>query len=75
MSNPTSHDGTRLTEQPPTRRVFHVLPSVVALLTAVAMVLLIVTRQTEHLTTVASFGGSVFLGDAAANVTVNVMRR
>lgn len=77
MSNPTPHDGTAAQppEQPPVRRVFQLLPAAIALLAAIGIILLIVTGQTEHVSAVAAFGGAVFLGDAAANVTINVIRR
>ncbi|MFE2062844.1 hypothetical protein ACFXDH_10605 [Streptomyces sp. NPDC059467] len=79
MSDPTPDEGiadrSRQRPQPPLTRVAHRLPSVVALLTAVSLLLLIVTRQTEHLTAVAAFGASVFAGDAAVQVTVHVKRR
>jgi hypothetical protein len=77
MSNPTPHDGTagRPPEQRSPTPIFHLLPGLVALLAAIGIILLIVTGQTEHVTSVAAFGGSVFVGDAAATVTINVFRR
>ncbi|MGW2640402.1 hypothetical protein [Streptomyces sp. NPDC001348] len=77
MNDPTLDEGTagQPRQTPPDRPVFALLPGAVALLTAVGMLLLIITGQTEHLAPVAAFGGSVFVGDAAANVTINVMRR
>ncbi len=77
MSNPTPHDGTAAqpTEQRPMRRIFQLLPGAITLLAAISIVLLIVTGQTEHVSAVAAFGGAVFLGDAAANVTINVISR
>ncbi|MFJ7077618.1 hypothetical protein [Streptomyces sp. NPDC098781] len=77
MSSLTPPDGTAAqpTRQPTTRQIFHLLPGVVALLAAIGIVLLIVTGETEHVSAVAAFGGAVFLGDAAANVTINVFRR
>ncbi|KMS76028.1 hypothetical protein ACM01_07345 [Streptomyces viridochromogenes] len=78
MSNPTPHDGTAAQpteQQRPVRRIFQLLPGAIALLAAISIVLLIVTGQTEHVSAVAAFGGAVFLGDAAANVTINVISR
>ncbi|MET9835949.1 hypothetical protein ABZ078_43255 [Streptomyces sp. NPDC006385] len=77
MSTPTPHDRTAAqpTGQRPARRVFELLPGVIALLAAIGIILLIVTGRTEHVSAVAAFGGAVFLGDAAANVTINVVRK
>ncbi|WP_210589103.1 hypothetical protein [Streptomyces sp. GESEQ-35] len=75
MSNPTPHDGTAQPTGRPPRRIFELLPGVIALLAAIGIILLIVTGQSEYIAEVAAFGGSVFLGDAAANVTINVFRR
>lgn len=77
MSDPTPHDGTAAqpTGQRTAKPIFQLLPGVIALLAAIGIILLIVTGQTEHVSAVAAFGGAVFLGDAAANVTVNVIRR
>ncbi|TPQ20050.1 hypothetical protein [Streptomyces sporangiiformans] len=77
MPNPTTHDGSAREpgEQQPSRRIFQLLPGLIALLAAIGIILLIITGQTDHVTAVATFGGSVFLADAVANVTINVIRR
>jgi p-aminobenzoyl-glutamate transporter AbgT len=48
------------------------LPGVVALLAAVAVILLITTGQTQHITAVAVFGGSVFAGGTIASVVLTI---
>ncbi|MFE9023628.1 hypothetical protein ACFYNL_34345 [Streptomyces sp. NPDC007808] len=77
MPSPTPQDGTPAdpTQQPPARRVFRLLPGVVALLAAVGIILLIVTGETEHVSAVAAFGGAAFLGEAAAKVNINLTRK
>lgn len=77
MSNLTPHDGTAAQprRQRTPKRIFQLLPGLIALLAAIGIILLIVTGGTEHVSAVAAFGGAVFLGDAAANVTINVFRR
>lgn len=76
MSHPTRHDGTaaRPPERRPARRIFRLLPGLVALLAMIGILLLILTDQAEHVSAVAAFGSAVFLGDAAANVTINIRR-
>ncbi|MFF3326980.1 hypothetical protein [Streptomyces sp. NPDC002889] len=56
-------------------QIGQLLPGIAALLSAVCILLLIVTGHTDPIAAVAAFGGAVFLGGTAATVTVNIIRR
>lgn len=74
MSHPTPRDVTagRTPEQRPGRRIFRLLPGVIALLAMIGILLLILTDHAEHVGAVAAFGSAVFLGDAVLNVTISI---
>ncbi|MEU6545103.1 hypothetical protein [Streptomyces sp. NPDC046859] len=67
MSHPTPHDGTAAQppERRPARRIFVLLPNIVALLAAIGILLLIITDHDEQVGAVAAFGSAAFLADAA----------
>ncbi|TQK49843.1 hypothetical protein FBY35_0117 [Streptomyces sp. SLBN-118] len=51
------------------------VPAAVVLLTAAAILALIVTGHTEPIQAIAVFGTATALGEAAVTVTVNIIRR
>lgn len=74
MSGPTSPDGTTALHDHFTRAALWV-PALVAVLSAIGIILLIVSGHPEEVSPVAVFGTSVFVGGTAATVTINIIRR
>lgn len=75
MTDESDHTPGHTTRSHRLVRAAQWVPALVVLMSAAGILVLIVTSNTGPIQAVAAFGAATAVGDAAATVTVNIVRR